>query len=68
MNHSPLLVFVSMFAPAEAGGIRAFHLDPHAGSLVAAAETRGIPHPFLLALAPDQRTLYSIWAKQFGGP
>ena len=68
MSHSPLLVFVSMFAPAEAGGIRAFHLDPHAGSLVAAAETGGIPHPFFLALAPGRRTLYSIWAKQFGGP
>lgn len=68
MSHAPLLVFVSMFAPAEAGGILAFHLDPHTGAVVKAAETRGIPHPFFLALAPDRRTLYSIWAERFGGP
>jgi 6-phosphogluconolactonase len=64
----PLLVFVSMFAPAEQGGIRAFHLDPRTGELVAARETRGIPHPFFLALSPDQKTLYSIWAEKFGSP
>ena len=64
----PLLVFVSMFASVEQGGIRAFHLDPKAGTLVAAKETRGIPHPFFLALSPDRRTLYSIWAETFGSP
>lgn len=68
MTSVPLLVFVSMFAPAEAGGIRAFHLDPHSGTLTPAAETRDIPHPFFLALAPDRSTLYSIWAESFGGP
>jgi 6-phosphogluconolactonase (cycloisomerase 2 family) len=62
----PLLVFVSMFAPAEQGGIRAFHLHPKTGELVAANETRGIPHPFFLALSPDRTTLYSIWAEKFG--
>ena len=65
---APLLVFVSMFAPAEEGGIRAFHLDPRTGRLVATSETRGIPHPFFLALSPDQKTLYSIWAEKFGSP
>ena len=64
----PLLIFVSMFAPKEQGGIRAFHLDPAAGTLVAAQETSGIPHPFFLALAPDRKTLYSIWAEKFGSP
>ncbi|MFM7292803.1 MAG: lactonase family protein [Planctomycetia bacterium] len=64
----PLLIFVSMFAPAEQGGIRAFHLDPRSGVLVAAKETRGIPQPFFLALAADRKTLYSIWAEKFGGP
>jgi len=62
----PLLVFVSMFAPAEQGGIRAFHLHPKTGELVAAKETRGIPQPFFLALSPDRATLYSIWAEKFG--
>jgi 6-phosphogluconolactonase len=64
----PLLVFVSMFAPAEQGGIRAFHLDPKTGELVAAKETRGIPHPFFLAVSPDRTTLFSIWAEKFGSP
>jgi 6-phosphogluconolactonase len=64
----PLLVFVSMFAPKEQGGIRAFHLDPAAGTLVAAKETRGVPHPFFLALSPDRTTLFSIWAEKFGSP
>jgi len=60
-----LLVFISMFAPEDKGGIRAYRLDPAAGTLVAAHETRGVPHPFFLAVSPDQKTLYSIWAKQF---
>jgi 6-phosphogluconolactonase len=57
-----------MFAPAESGGIRGFHLDPQTGVLTAAAETRGVPHPFFLALAPSGKTLYSIWADSFAGP
>jgi 6-phosphogluconolactonase len=63
-----LLVFVSMFASAEQGGIRAFHLDPKSGAVVAAKETSGIPQPFFLALSPDKTTLYSIWAETFGSP
>jgi len=63
---APLLVFVSSFTPAPAGGIRAFHLDSETGALVAAEETRGIPHPFFLALSPDGQTLYSTWAEAFG--
>jgi 6-phosphogluconolactonase len=62
----PLLVFVSMFAPVEQGGVRSFHLDPEAGTLVAAQETRGIPNPFFLALSPDRKVLYSTWAETFG--
>jgi 6-phosphogluconolactonase len=63
---APLLVFVSSFTPAPAGGIRAFHLDPRTGAFAAAEETRGIPHPFFIALSPDRQTLYSIWAEAFG--
>lgn len=68
MNPTELLVFVSMFAPVDAGGIRAFHLDPRTGALIPTAETREVPHPFFLALAPDGKTLYSIWADAFVGP
>lgn len=63
-----LLVFVSMFAPADkGGGIRAFQLDPQAGTLTAARETDAVPHPFFLALSPDRTMLYSVWAPTFGG-
>lgn len=62
-----LLVFISMFAPQESGGIRAFHLDTAAGTLAPAAVTRDVPHPFFLAVAPDHKTLYSIWAEEFAG-
>jgi 6-phosphogluconolactonase len=61
-----LLVFISMFAPQDNGGISAFHLDTATGTLAAASVTRDVPHPFFLAVSPDQKTLYSIWAKQFG--
>lgn len=66
-NPAALLVFISMFAPQESGGIRAFHLDPAHGTLTPAAVTRDVPHPFFLAVAPDHKTLFSIWAKEFAG-
>ena len=68
MNPAPLLIFVSMFAPPKSGGIRAFQLDPRTGVVTPAAETAAVPHPFFLAVAPDGKTLYSIWAESFGGP
>lgn len=61
-----LLVFVSVFAPAEKGAIRAFHLDPATGTIGAAGKTPHVPHPFFLALAPDHKTLYSIESEAFG--
>lgn len=61
-----LLVFVSMFAPQESGGITAFHLDTVTGTLAPAAVTRDVPNPFFLAVSPDRTTLFSIWAKEFG--
>ena len=67
-----LLVFVSMFAPGEKGGIRAFHLDTATGVLSPAAETRGIEHPFFMAIAPggaaEGGRLYAVHAGKFGGP
>jgi 6-phosphogluconolactonase len=65
-NPTALLVFISMFAPEQDGGIRAFHLDTATGRLAPASMTRGVPHPFFLAVSPDEKTLYSIWAKNFG--
>ena len=37
------------------------------GKLTPLAKTTGVEHPFFLALSPDQRFLYSIHAKNFGG-
>lgn len=64
--NAALLVFVSMFAPQESGGIQAFRLDTATGTLAPAALTRDVPHPFFLAISPDGKTLFSIWAKEFG--
>jgi 6-phosphogluconolactonase len=61
-----LLVFVTMFAADQAGGIQAFHLDPAKGTLAPAAVTRDCPNGFFLTLSPDRRTLYSLTAKKFG--
>jgi len=63
---SPLLVLVSLFAADPAGGIRAFHLDPVAGTLAPAAVTSGCPNGFFLAVSPDRRTVYSLTAGEFG--
>jgi 6-phosphogluconolactonase len=63
---SPLLVLVSLFAADPAGGIRAFHLDPAAGTLTPAAVTTGCPNAFFLAVSPDRRTVYALKAGQFG--
>jgi 6-phosphogluconolactonase len=63
---APLLVLVTMFAAEPAGGIRAFHLDPQAGTLVPAATTRGCPNGFFLTLSPDGKTVYSLSAGRFG--
>lgn len=64
----PISVFVAMFAAAEQGGIRAFHLDPESGRLSDMGTALSQPHTFFLALAPDCRTLYANRADSFGSP
>jgi 6-phosphogluconolactonase len=61
-----LVVLVAVFAPHPDGGIRAFHLDPVAGTLQATAATGDCANAFFLALAPDRRTVYSLTAGKFG--
>jgi 6-phosphogluconolactonase len=61
------LVFVTAFAPGDAGGIHAYAFDPKVGTLKPLRRTAGVENPFFLALAPDRKSLYSIHAKQFGG-
>ena len=61
------LVFISAFAPGNKGAIHAYQLDLEAGKLKLVHRTTDIENPFYLAVAPNQKTLYSIHAKNFGG-
>ncbi|MFT5467640.1 MAG: 6-phosphogluconolactonase [Verrucomicrobiales bacterium] len=61
------LVFVSAFASGEKGAIHAFSLDVDTGKLKPIAQTTDVENPFFMALSPDNRFLYSIHAKAFGG-
>lgn len=63
----PPLVFISAFAAGDEGAIHAFHLDLQTGRLLAQERTTDVEHPFFLAVSPDQRFLYSIHARAFGG-
>lgn len=65
-GESPL-VFVSSFAAGDQGAIHAYRLDEEAGRLTPVHRTGGVENPFFLAVSPDQRFLYAIHAKSFGG-
>ncbi|MEI6366473.1 MAG: lactonase family protein [Planctomycetota bacterium] len=66
MPPATFLLFVSMFAAGEKGGVQAFHLDSKTGEIASRTLTTGVENPFFLALSPDRQTLYSIHAKKFG--
>jgi 6-phosphogluconolactonase len=66
-NAEERLVFISAFAAGENGAIHVYHLDLDSGTLKMLQRTTGVEHPFYLALSPNQKFLYSIHAKQFGG-
>ncbi len=61
------LVFVSSFAGGEKGAVAAFRFSLEDGSLTPLERTGGIENPFFLAPSPDQRFLYAVHAKAFGG-
>ncbi|MGI6418606.1 MAG: lactonase family protein [Thermoguttaceae bacterium] len=61
------LVFVSAFASGKEGAIHAFQLDSKTGSLTPMHRTTDVQNPFFLAVSPDQKFLYSIHARKFGG-
>lgn len=61
------LTFVSSFAGADKGAITAFRLSLEDGSLRPLERTGGIENPFFIAVSPDQRFLYAVHAKAFGG-
>ena len=61
------IVFISSFASGEQGAIYAFTLDKKSGSLKVLHRTAGVENPFFMAVSPDHKFLYSIYAPTFGG-
>ena len=61
------LVFISSFAAGTNGAIHALRLDPETGRLQPVHRTGGVEHPFFMAVSRDQKFLYAIHAKTFGG-
>lgn len=66
-NADEPLIFISSFAAGEKGSIQAFGVDSKSGSLKPLQQTTGVENPFFLAVSRDQKFLYSIHAKNFGG-
>ncbi|MBC8113574.1 MAG: lactonase family protein, partial [Candidatus Saccharimonas sp.] len=61
------LVFISSFAAGDKGAIQAYQLEPTTGVLKPIHRTGEVENPFFIAVSKDQRFLYSIHAKTFGG-
>ena len=61
------LVFITSFAAGESGAIQAYQLEMSNGSLKPIHRTSGIENPYFIVISPDQKFLYSIYAKSFGG-
>jgi 6-phosphogluconolactonase len=66
LANEPLLM-VSSFAPGAQGGIEAIRLNLATGTLTSVHRTAGVENPFYLAITPDRKFLYSIFAPSFGG-
>ena len=62
------VIFVSAFRSGEDGAIHAYHFDSEKGQLTFLNRTTDVENPFFLAISPSGRFLYSIDAKEFGGP
>lgn len=66
-NADEPLVFISSFAAGDQGAVNAYQLEPTSGALKHIHRTGDIENPFFLAVSRDQKFLYSIHAKTFGG-
>jgi 6-phosphogluconolactonase len=67
VNADEPLVFISAFAAGDQGAIHAYQLDLVTGQLKQLHSTTDVEHPFFLALSPNNKFLYSIHGKTFGG-
>ena len=61
------LVFISSFAAGKDGAIEAFRLDTKTGRLTHLHRAASVENPYFMAVSPDQKFLYAIHAKEFGG-
>ena len=61
------LVFVTSFAEGPNGAIQAYQLQLSSGTLKPVHRTSGTENPYFIVISPDQKYLYSIDAKKFGG-
>lgn len=66
-NADEPLVFISSFAPGDKGAIHAFRWEAASRQLKSVQKTTGVENPFFLAVSRNQKFLYSIHAKTFGG-
>ena len=66
-NADEPLVFISSFAAGDKGAINAYQLEPTTGILKPIHKTGDVENPFFMAVSRDQKLLYSIHAKTFGG-
>lgn len=61
------LVFISAFVSGDKGAIHAYRLEPETGRLKQVHRTTEVENPFFIVVSKDQKFLYSIHAKSFGG-
>lgn len=61
------LVLITSFGAGENGAIQAYRFEMASGSLKPVHRTGGIDNPYFIVISPDQKFLYSIDAKSFGG-
>ena len=61
------LVFISSFAAGDKGAIHAYQLETETGALKLIHRTTDVENPFFIVVSRDQKFLYSIHAKSFGG-
>ena len=61
------VVLISSFAAGEMGAIQAYQLDTATARLKPIHRTEGIENPFFTVVSQDQKYLYTIHAKTFGG-
>ena len=61
------LVLITSFAGNEKGAINAYRLNLQTAALSTVYQNTGLENPYFSVVSRDQKFLYSIYAKNFGG-